>query len=564
MYVLSSHQKMVTNKVGKKRYYDSNKEKVQRARIIKALNDLAQGKLNARKPSEKTLAKYGLLQEKDGKQVIVIPDKFKTPVINYTDVPKENDPQVINVVRVVSQAPVQAYNDANVKVTGAEIKNWVWTVLSGDTMKGDAVRSKETLTMYANTPRDLFKIYSREYDENSDCKQLFKDVTTTIQKINDYAPWEASGTKSKHLSGILYLIQNFHPLKLIINKDVIDTYDAEYKRLDSLAKAEQAQKNANRVVFEWSVIRRNVLAHYPAVSYEALIMHLYNDITARDDFGCIMAYKPSDVKQDDNNYCLIDRQERTAKLFMNKYKTVRSYKGQVFTLSQRTTKLILQLHPDNSQSTLFPPFANNKLGSFIRKTLSAVPLLKDEKITINYLRHSIVSSALARMSPNDPNYAQKLQDLAEKSFHRVSTQPTYTNKLKDETGKIITINPATAKAYDAITTVIEGGGEPEAGDEATSGRPSASKKPPPKKGARKPASIPETVREDEESDGESEQPAPKKVDTMIGTKIRKRFGNKWFSGRVIRYKSPYYLVRYSDGDEEEMTAKEVREHSVKK
>jgi hypothetical protein len=50
------------------------------------------------------------------------------------------------------------------------------------------------------------------------------------------------------------------------------------------------------------------------------------------------------------------------------------------------------------------------------------------------------------------------------------------------------------------------------------------------------------------------------VDTrgMIGKNITKKFDGVEFEGEVVSFDAPYYLVRYRDGDEEELSFKEIR------
>ena len=46
----------------------------------------------------------------------------------------------------------------------------------------------------------------------------------------------------------------------------------------------------------------------------------------------------------------------------------------------------------------------------------------------------------------------------------------------------------------------------------------------------------------------------------VGTAIRKHFpGRGSFDGVVVEIREPYYFVRYSDGDEEELDADEVKD-----
>jgi hypothetical protein len=43
----------------------------------------------------------------------------------------------------------------------------------------------------------------------------------------------------------------------------------------------------------------------------------------------------------------------------------------------------------------------------------------------------------------------------------------------------------------------------------------------------------------------------------VGMKIRKKFGKDFYNGRVDGFKAPYYHVVYADGDEEELTKREI-------
>jgi hypothetical protein len=436
--------------IEKRAKYEASKNDIQRNRIVKQLERLAKGDISARKPSVSTLKKYGLYNEKE--KTITINEKYKTPKINYVDIEPTTTTQTINIVRKQSIKPVEEYDTNNTIINGSEIKDWVFTVLSSEKMKSNNVRSKKTLDLYANTPRNLFRIYDIKYNENVNILSYFNNVDETLKKIESYDKWKTAATKSKNMSGILFLMQNYPPLEKVISKEIIDKYDTQYKAYGNTGKAEQLQATKNKPIFEWSVIRKATLAHYKypkQITYQALIILLYNDVIARDDFGCLMAYSPDEVNPTDN-FCLIDRKKKTAELILNKYKTSGSYREQKIKLSKDTVNAIFKLHPNDNKEQLFP---NKKLGKFISDTFKAVPLLKDEKINIKYLRHSIISSALARIKPSDPNGAKKIEELANKSFHKVSTQNTYLSPLKHADGTPFTVDPNIAKEYDTITTV---------------------------------------------------------------------------------------------------------------
>ena len=50
---------------------------------------------------------------------------------------------------------------------------------------------------------------------------------------------------------------------------------------------------------------------------------------------------------------------------------------------------------------------------------------------------------------------------------------------------------------------------------------------------------------------------------MIGVKVRKEFDLGWFDGEVISVTGPgLYKVKYEDGDMEDLTRIELREHEL--
>lgn len=453
----------------KREKYQLNKVQVQKSRVLKALVKLSAGgneALKGRHPSYYTLKKYKLVN-KEGK--IVLPDKYIAPKVNYVDVEPPKTPQTINIIRKSIISPVAEYNANNTKVTGKEINDWVWTDLATQIKPNKkAPTGKQTLTMYANTPRNLCNIYGEEYKENDSVQEKFKDFKTTLEWISTYNNWKSPASKAKNLSGILYVIQNFPPLKGTISSTIVDAYDDAYKMYGNKGKSLQKQKTKNTPLYEWKVIRKTTLAFYDypeKVTEESLIILLYNDIIGRDDFGCIMAYSKDEVLKSNVNYCLLDRKDKKATIILNKYKTSSSYRGQEFELSENTTEAIMTLHPNDTGKTLFTKAVNNKLGGFIIKMFARVPLFKNENIKVNYLRHSIISSALIRIKPSDADYAEKIEALAKKSFHKVGTQDLYTGPLKNKNGRLFELDPSQISAYDEITQQLSGADHESDGEE---------------------------------------------------------------------------------------------------
>ena len=175
--------------------YEKNKSTIQKNRIIKELELATKGDFTARKPSIRTLKKYGMCDE--DKQRIIIDNKFITPKINYMGIEPDNvTPQTINIITKNTIAPIEKYDPKNTKITGKEIKDFVYTVLANQKMRSGNLRGKKTIDMYGSTPRNLFMIYNEKYNEDANIANKFMDATTTLEKIADYGQWKTSATEA--------------------------------------------------------------------------------------------------------------------------------------------------------------------------------------------------------------------------------------------------------------------------------------------------------------------------------------------------------------------------------
>jgi hypothetical protein len=549
----------------KKKYYNDNKFEINKARIIRELtNPNKDGK--TRSPSIKTLRKYGLLDETGTKVELNNKPKFQIA----KDI--QTKPDVVNVVVKNVITPTEQYDMSNTEITGKQISDWVMTVVSTKPKgKSGKVRNASTIKTYADVPYKLSELRSKPYDENADIKKSFVDAADTIEYVNKWEAW-SEASKAKFIQAVLYILGDFPPFRTGVSPDVIKIYEAELQKLENTARAIQINKKNDTPVFVWSYLRRLVREKYTINSYEYLMVLLYNQVHGRDDLGLIMAYKPEDMT-DDKNYLYLDRKNRRATVYLNKYKTSDIYGKQVVQLSAPTYLVIVALHPNDSEKLLFPFLKKNKDGDykmsdFIHKTFANIPQFKNENIGVRYIRHSITSSALAEIRKDDPQYGQKVAELAQKHMHTVKAQQlSYLTPLKDGNGKRIDIdNHAFQKAYDDVTEVRTGNEKDDSdGEDEVSSKPKGSKATKAKPKERMPP-ITEKPK----------KPAAKKKTTVaqifpIGSRVRKRFvsehGDKrlrYYHGKVASYDGKYYHIKYTDGDEEDYDEKEMKKYSYSK
>lgn len=406
----------------KLKYYNENKDKVQKERIITGIQN---GK---RMPSQKTLEKYNILVNEEGK-IIIPPKQPKYEFTASTD-PK---PNVINIVRQTLK-PVENYNYSNTALTGRELTNYIVTVLQvapANPNKGTKPLSKTEFNAYKKLPYVLFEMRGLPYDEEKDLTPWLCNAETLIQSVNDNKNWAAPGTKAKFVGRVLRLSREFPPLGNRMSQNVKATLDNQWREWNGLATVSQRAKTANKVYFSYDTIRKAVFTKYKKVSYENLLLSLYNEVIARDNFGMYMAYTNAEMKLPERNYMLLDTDRKEATIYMNEFKTDGSLGQQIFKLSKGLYDLIVEVHAKEKKTPkkLFPGQAL-KLGGWMGKFLSKIPAFKDEGIDIVYMRHSVISSKLMALK-DSADYTNGVVSLARIAMHSAAIQTAYVSRLKD-------------------------------------------------------------------------------------------------------------------------------------
>jgi len=266
----------------KRNTYHKNKELYNLAKIAIGLTS------KSRKVRGQTVEKYNL--SKNDKGQYVLPRKSRVQ-LDYDNVEIDPPPPIINVVIKNENSDIKQYDFDNNLCNGKELKNWVATVLSKSpkSMMGDDVRGKAEIKKYLSIPNLLFQLHNIPYDENKDLSGWIKDTNDLITRIENKESWRAYGTKAKLLGRLLLLIKQFPPLKHRIPKDVYTIYDATYNKWEGLSKAKQRLHTKETPIFSWNIIQSEVKKHYGKISYQNLLISLYDEMIGRDDFQLNMA-----------------------------------------------------------------------------------------------------------------------------------------------------------------------------------------------------------------------------------------------------------------------------------
>ena len=113
-----------------------------------------------------------------------------------------------------------------------------------------------------------------------------------------------------------------------------------------------------------------------------------NELTARDDFGCIRILRIIPYDNGTDNILFIDHRKKKCHITLNKYKTSNIYGKIIRRLSAELCSLILSYTERNSLvGFLFPEELESGLGAFITDMNKKI----DIDGGINQIRHMVVS-----------------------------------------------------------------------------------------------------------------------------------------------------------------------------
>jgi len=152
----------------------------------------------------------------------------------------------------------------------------------------------------------------------------------------------------------------------------------------------------------------------------------------RADYAPMSIIDIKDFKEDDNNYLVIDEDITPIMFYVGEHKTLNSHGAKKINITgiiKERLELFLQarsiLGEDSSSfllNRMFKPMDANGLSKYIPIVFKRDGI--DKKITINLLRHIVISEQV-------PARNKKEQELAKTMGHSVSTQRRYSKKLED-------------------------------------------------------------------------------------------------------------------------------------
>lgn len=246
-----------------------------------------------------------------------------------------------------------------------------------------------------------------------------------------------------NFQGLLKIVDNWPYLN--IDEDAQSIMQQSFRDIMMEERAYTAAKTARQTV-PYNEIKDKVAQRFGTVSKEYLLILLYEQVHARDDFGKIFVVGANDTscphynEWTDNgtdtrqSYIVWPDAEHSDKatLYLNHYKTVRIHGRKKFVLRPYIVSLMRQLgirpgmylirskHDKTGRTPLIATLQlNEHIKHMLEKTDLPNHLLKGGGI--NFLRHSIIT----QRANQEPGSIDNRLDISRHAFHSPTTTLTY-------------------------------------------------------------------------------------------------------------------------------------------
>lgn len=233
----------------------------------------------------------------------------------------------------------------------------------------------------------------------------------------------ALATKTGQIQVVLILIVK---MNIPMTAEVYKKYDDFYREF-KIQEADKTQENKTDVgegVSPYKTYMERIEKKFGKDSKQYLIASIYDDVTARDNFGSLVIIPDmvSVVKKSQNYLVVPSNIKLPTKIVLQKFKTVGSMGVKTFPLTDKLSILIRQyILKQKLTDRLFPENKNGLLSSYIADMNKKIGI---KKSGINYIRKSKVSEFLA----TKPTPEQR-RIFSERTQHSPETQLNYNRML---------------------------------------------------------------------------------------------------------------------------------------
>lgn len=274
-----------------------------------------------------------------------------------------------------------------------------------------------TCKNYNRCVRLLCNIFSTT-DQNELTTQL-ENASNTLEKI------KTSDNTSSNKEALIRSLPTIYKVLLDIElpQEQKEIYGKEMQAMTSKYHRSITIKKAQERLPLYSDFMENVLGIYGPDSQEYLLVSLYKDLTARDDFSQLLLTSRYKQSISTFNYAVV-RVDKPVEIILNQYKTAKTYGPIRVTLSNEVSsrmKRYINAHNLQYGQYLFP---QKTLSGFISKMLERCGL----QGSISTMRRMMVSEFY-----NDPTKTETdFEELARRMGHSMTEASTIYHRANAE------------------------------------------------------------------------------------------------------------------------------------
>lgn len=291
--------------------------------------------------------------------------------------------------------------------------------------KEGIIKTDNTLKKYEEDTKRLMDMTG--CDDLKKCLLKHEEIIKGIENstMRNGKPYSLN-TKKGIYQTIIYLLDNIKKLKTF-NKKIRQIYFTKWELYKISSRDETDTKISNDKTMNYDDYVNKVKDKYGEKSKEFLIVSLYDEITARDDFGQLKLLPMNMSKETFKGENVLFYGKKKFRIQMNKFKTYKEDKQVKIELSEGLSKLMreyIKTHDLKEGDNLFRE-PKNKLGEFLKKMNKALNV-NDKGGSVNYIRHSKITTEYSKekLTPEDRLRLSKL------SQHSPITQLRYIRQLE--------------------------------------------------------------------------------------------------------------------------------------
>ena len=272
---------------------------------------------------------------------------------------------------------------------------------------------------HVNNIRKFFKI--TECSTLDLCLQNPKKIIEKLEQheitVKGVTRLYSSNSKLGLIHALLYFLDNF---KIVLNKEIRSEYQNYEKLLKIRSHIEVDNKIVSKqdAVLDFGIYQKKILQKFGVDSREHLLVSLYSEICCRDDFILNLINLPEEAVDKNKNYLVKKGVYYT--IIFNQYKTSKLNDPLIIKTTLKLSNLLSKYIEKNHVTDVLFKKGNSSFISTMNKKIGLTGATG-----INYLRHSIISSAIKGFE-DDP---EKRLELSKKCCHSPITQIRYIRQI---------------------------------------------------------------------------------------------------------------------------------------